>query len=276
MEIKTKLANSSNFTKGRNTSIKYIVIHFTANNGDTAIGNCNYFQGTNRNASAHYFVDENEIYQSVLDTDTAWHCGANKYYHSYCRNSNSIGVELCSRIDSKGKYYFKDETVNNAIELVKQLMIKYKLPIENIIRHYDVTGKICPEPFVRNVKDWNNFKTRLVVTEESKEIDDEMVTEMNIQINGKDIKINRILKENKNYIEVAGLENAGFDVGYQKETKLVTVNNQPKEIKLSIDGENKQVLSINVGGTNYVSIRKLCEILGINVDYKNGVVVIQK
>lgn len=276
MEIKTKLANSSNFTKGRSTSIKYIVIHFTANNGDTAKGNCNYFQGTNRNASAHYFVDENEIYQSVLDTDTAWHCGANKYYHSYCRNSNSIGVELCSRIDSKGKYYFKDETVNNAIELVKQLMIKYKLPIENIIRHYDVTGKICPEPFVRNVKDWNNFKTRLVVTEESKEIDDEMVTEMNIQINGKDIKINRILKENKNYIEVAGLENAGFDVGYQKETKLVTVNNQPKEIKLSVDGENKQVLSINVGGTNYVSIRKLCEILGINVDYKNGVVVIQK
>lgn len=276
MEIKTKLANSSNFTKGRNTSIKYIVIHFTANNGDTAKGNCNYFQGTNRNASAHYFVDENEIYQSVLDTDTAWHCGANKYYHSYCRNSNSIGVELCSRIDSKGKYYFKDETVNNAIELVKMLMKKYNVPIENILRHYDVTGKICPEPFVRNVKDWNNFKTRLVVTEESKEIDDEMVTEMNIQINGKDIKINRILKENKNYIEVAGLENAGFDVGYQKETKLVTVNNQPKEIKLSVDGENKQVLSINVGGTNYVSIRKLCEILGINVDYKNGVVVIQK
>ncbi len=276
MEIKTKLANSSNFTKGRNTSIKYIVIHFTANNGDTAKGNCNYFQGTNRNASAHYFVDENEIYQSVLDTDTAWHCGANKYYHSYCRNSNSIGVELCSRIDSKGKYYFKDETVTNAIELVKMLMKKYNVPIENILRHYDVTGKICPEPFVRNVKDWNNFKTRLVVTEESKEIDDEMVTEMNIQINGKDIKINRILKENKNYIEVAGLENAGFDVGYQKETKLVTVNNQPKEIKISVDGENKQVLSINVGGTNYVSIRKLCEILGINVDYKNGVVVIQK
>ena len=188
MEIKTKLANRSNFTKGRSTSIKYIVIHFTANNGDTAKGNCNYFQGTNRNASAHYFVDENEIYQSVLDTDTAWHCGANKYYHSYCRNSNSIGVELCSRIDSKGKYYFKDETVNNAIELVKQLMIKYKLPIENIIRHYDVRHKVCPEPFVRNVKDWNNFKTRLVSAEEKTE-DDEMVTETNIQINGKDIKI---------------------------------------------------------------------------------------
>ena len=119
MEINTRLADTSNFTKGRSSSVKYIVIHFTANNGDTA-------KGKNRNASAHYFVDENEIYQSVKDTDTAWHCGAKKYYHTYCRNSNSIGVELCSRIDSRGKYYFKNETVSNAVWLVKQLMKKYR------------------------------------------------------------------------------------------------------------------------------------------------------
>ena len=59
-------------------------------------------------ASAHYFVDENSVYQSVEDKNIAWHCGAKKYKHSTCRNS--IGVELCSRKDSNGNYYFKDKT----------------------------------------------------------------------------------------------------------------------------------------------------------------------
>ena len=60
-----KPCHSSNYSSRGGSSIKYIVIHYTANNGDTAQNNCSYFSGANRNASAHYFVGDDGIYQSV-------------------------------------------------------------------------------------------------------------------------------------------------------------------------------------------------------------------
>ncbi len=172
MEIKEFFAHQSNYTKGRKQSVEYIVVHYTANNGDTAQGNGNYFAQANRNASAHYFVDENTIVQSVLDNDTAWHCGAKSYRHEKCRNDNSIGVEMCSEKDSNGQYYINEQTQNTAIVLVKTLMEKYNIPLENVLRHYDVTGKMCPEPFVRNQVQWLDFKQKLT---EQKEVQEEMV-----------------------------------------------------------------------------------------------------
>lgn len=71
MNIKEMLAHQSNYNKGRKSSIQYIVVHYTANNGDRAESNGNYFAQPNRNASAHYFVDESNVVQSVKDTDTA-------------------------------------------------------------------------------------------------------------------------------------------------------------------------------------------------------------
>ncbi len=161
MNIKEMLAHQSNYNKGRKSSIQYIVVHYTANNGDRAESNGNYFAQPNRNASAHYFVDESNVVQSVKDTDTAWHCGAKSYKHPKCRNDNSIGVEMCSEKDQNGQYYINEQTQNTAIELIKVLMAKYSVPIGNVIRHYDVTGKMCPEPFVRNQVQWLDFKKRL-------------------------------------------------------------------------------------------------------------------
>lgn len=162
MEIKELLAHVSNYSKGRHTTIKYLVLHYTANNGDTALGNCQYFSSANRNASSHYFVDEKEVYRSVRDMNVAWHCGStNGYKHKYCRNTNSIGIEMCSRIDSNGRFYIERETIANAIELTKFLMEKYDIPVDNVIRHYDVTGKMCPKPFVEDEKLWLDFKDRL-------------------------------------------------------------------------------------------------------------------
>lgn len=144
MTIEFKQANSGNYKVGRSSKIQYIVVHYTGNNGDTAKGNASYFAGTTTGTSAHYFVDETSIWQSVKDDDTAWHCGTTgTYYHKYCRNSNSIGVELCSRKDSSGNYYFKDDTVTNASVFIRMLMDKYNIPIENVVRHYDVTHKSC-------------------------------------------------------------------------------------------------------------------------------------
>lgn len=161
-----KQAHDSNFRSGRTSKIKYIVIHYTANDGDTAKNNIDYYAREIVKASAHYFVDENEIWQSVKEGDTAYHCGANSYKHPYCRNSNSIGIELCSRQYEDGSYYIKHETVSNAVELVKELMKKYDIPIENVIRHYDVTGKICPAPMVKDENEWVKFKSQLTTIQE--------------------------------------------------------------------------------------------------------------
>jgi len=162
MDIKQILCNPTNYRLNRTQDIKYIVIHYTANNGDTALGNANYFaNNANLQASAHYFVDENEIYNSVNDISCAWHCGGSSYIHPECRNDNAIGIEMCSRLDNNGNYYFKDETVINTIELTKEKMVEYGIDINHVIRHYDVTGKVCPAPFVNDENTWLSFKSRL-------------------------------------------------------------------------------------------------------------------
>ena len=152
-----KQANGANFASGRTQPVQFLVIHYTANNGDTVQNNLDYFAGNAVGASAHYFVDENGYGQSVKDADTAWHCGASSYRHKTCRNANSIGMELCSRKDSKGNYYFMDQTVYNAAALARQLMQTYGIDRSHVLRHYDVTGKRCPAPMVDNPTLWENF-----------------------------------------------------------------------------------------------------------------------
>ena len=152
-----KQANGANFAQGRTQPVQFLVIHYTANNGDTVQNNLDYFAGNAVGASAHYFVDENGYGQSVKDQDTAWHCGANQYKHPDCRNANSIGMELCSRKDSKGNYYFLDQTVYNAAALARQLMQTYGIDRVHVLRHYDVTGKRCPAPMVDTPTLWENF-----------------------------------------------------------------------------------------------------------------------
>ena len=152
-----KQANEANFAQGRTQPIEFLVIHYTANNGDTVQNNLDYFSCNAAGASAHYFVDENGYGQSVKDADTAWHCGASSYRHEACRNANSIGMELCSRKDSRGNYYFMDQTVYNAAALARQLMQTYGIDRAHVLRHYDVTGKRCPAPMVDTPTLWENF-----------------------------------------------------------------------------------------------------------------------
>ena len=162
MNILAIPCNTQNYGGLRGQKVEYIVMHFTANKGDTAKGNGSYFNRVG--ASAHWFVDETDAVLSVEEHFVAWHCGGAVYKHPACRNSNSIGVEICSEMDEKGEYFFNEATVENAKELVRYLMEKYNVPVENVIRHYDVTGKICPAPFVGAGKDaWDEFKGGLIV-----------------------------------------------------------------------------------------------------------------
>ena len=153
-KLKKKYANKNNYGAKRSTSnIKYIVIHYTANDGDTDEANANYFASRVVKASAHYFVDDDSVTQSVPDNYVAWSVGGTKYsnckttgggkYYAKCTNSNSISIELC---DTKkdGKIYPTKKTIENAIELTRKLMKKYNIPSTNVIRHFDVTGKTCP------------------------------------------------------------------------------------------------------------------------------------
>lgn len=170
MKITFKGCNPSNYRKGREFPVHWIVLHFTANNGDTAKNNADFFaRESGLRASAHYFVDPNEIYQSVKDTDTAWHCGKERggSYYNDCRNANSIGIEMCSVIRN-GVYVIPEATMKRAANLTRELMAKYHVPASRVCRHYDVTHKQCPEPWVRNPKQWEKFKEMLT----EKEVED--------------------------------------------------------------------------------------------------------
>lgn len=159
-----------NFTDKNDLSrIKYIVIHYCGATG-TAKNNVDYFASKYIGASAHYFVDEKSIWQCVDDADASWHCGGglqgNSYHQWYkkCLNSNSIGIEMCVKKTAAGQWYFEPGTVTNTLDLVKYLMAKYNVPLANVIRHADVTGKMCPEPYSYSAahdKAWEDFKAAL-------------------------------------------------------------------------------------------------------------------
>lgn len=163
-----KLLTSYNYSNGQISRIKYIVIHYVGATGG-AKANCKYYASKYIGASAHYYVDfDGSIWQSVEDKNIAWHCGAKSYRHPECRNSNSIGIELCvrnkgSQADTSRDWYFEDATVQEAVKLTKELMAKYGIDAAHVIRHHDVTGKICPNPFVYNHTShtWDAFKAAL-------------------------------------------------------------------------------------------------------------------
>lgn len=158
MEIIKDITNT-NRTVSNNRNIKYLVMHYVGA-VSTARNNASYFKNTYRGASAHYFVDDNEVVQVVEDKDIAWHCG-NDVYYSGARNSNSLSIEMCCYKMSNGNLNITADTEARAVELAKELIKKYNIPIENVVRHYDVTRKNCPAPFVTDEERWNNFKKKL-------------------------------------------------------------------------------------------------------------------
>lgn len=207
VQIKTNLADRSNYGQRRTQKIDWIVMHYTANDGDTDEANANYFRNNKGlGASAHYFVDDDSITQSVPDGYVAWHCGASVYKHPFCRNTNSIGVEMCdTRRD--GKLQATEQTIKNAAELVYSLCKKYKIPYDHIIRHYDVTGKLCPVYWVNND---GLMKFRKQVEEVG-----EVVTQVDMIVDGKPVRCDRILKDGTNYIKIRDIAKAlDLEVGF--------------------------------------------------------------
>lgn len=158
MEIIKDITNT-NRTISNNRKIEYLVMHYVGA-VSTARNNANYFRKIYRGASAHYFVDDKEVIQVVEDKDIAWHCG-NDVYYCGARNSNSLSIEMCCYRMKNGKLNITADTEARAVELAKELIKKYNIPINNVVRHYDVTKKNCPAPMVSDVERWNYFKKKL-------------------------------------------------------------------------------------------------------------------
>ena len=134
------------------SQINGIVIHYTANPGSTAKQNRDYFEGLKDSkitkASSHFIVGiDGEIIQCVPVAELA--------YASNERNSDTISIECCHP-DETGK--FTKETYDALIELTAWLCGKYGLETEDIIRHYDVTGKACPVYYVEHEDAWEALK----------------------------------------------------------------------------------------------------------------------
>lgn len=144
-----------NYSSRGKVEIRYIVIHDTgnANKGAGAIAHRNYVENNKRGASAHYFVDDKVIVQYVGDSFAA-HAVGDGHGRYGITNQNSLNVEMC--INSDGNYA---KTYKNTVELTKNLMKKFNIPIERVVRHYDASRKNCPGHMRQNNwSKWWKFK----------------------------------------------------------------------------------------------------------------------
>ena len=134
-----------------------IVVHYTANPGVDAVANRNYFNNLPKAnerkqkktyASSHFVIGlDGTIVQCIPLEEMA--------YASNDRNSDTVSIECCHKKEN-GK--FTAQTQAALIQLCTYLCIKFDLTEENLIRHYDVTGKICPKYFVEHPDAWEPFK----------------------------------------------------------------------------------------------------------------------
>lgn len=141
------------------SKIKYIVIHDTGNKstGANARAHFNYFNGGNRNSSADCFIDDKEVlWINNYEKYYSWHCGDGKGKNGIT-NNNSIGIELC--VNKDGDY---NKAFNNLTEETARIAKELNIPLENIVRHFDASGKICPASMSgNNWEKWKQFKSEV-------------------------------------------------------------------------------------------------------------------
>ena len=173
MNIKPYYSITS-LTYAPNRSIEYIALHYTAgttSKAGTALGTAKWFaSGGNPSnpASSDFIVDDRDVvqYNNDIENRYAWCVGGAKYspttslgasLYGKATNKNTINIEICSNkvnkkslLASDTDWYFTDAELDNTRELVKYLMKKYNIPIERVIMHHTVTGKLCPAMWTHN------------------------------------------------------------------------------------------------------------------------------
>lgn len=139
--------------------INGIVIHYTANPGTTAQENRDYFEGlkdgSGTYASSHFVIGMNgEIIQCIPSTEIS--------YASNDRNSDTLSIECCHP-DESGQ--FTEATYQSLVNLTAWLCSHFDVPVDSVIRHYDVTGKECPKYFVDHEDAWEQFRKDVAARE---------------------------------------------------------------------------------------------------------------
>ncbi len=139
--------------------IEWIIVHYTGDrySQGRAKKTADAMQTWKRTTSTHYLVGDDDIYQVVEDRHAAWHCPYEKSNKCLACNPVALGVDLVEhKRNSRSKsvndrdWYFTDKVIEDGARLVAELADKYDIPMEHIVRHFDVTGKWCPRPFVGN------------------------------------------------------------------------------------------------------------------------------
>jgi N-acetylmuramoyl-L-alanine amidase len=170
-----KFINVNQFSRSgkKITAIKKLVIHYTANPGASAENHYRYFNTLkDRYASAHIFVDKTEAINIIPLGEVAYHAGDIQKHNADgtpyrgvkellpSANYLSIGVEMCIEKDGT----FHPDTITRTEDVFVELCKKFNLdPMCDIVRHFDVTAKNCPSPWVKDEQQFAQFKQRVNV-----------------------------------------------------------------------------------------------------------------
>jgi N-acetylmuramoyl-L-alanine amidase len=141
--------------------VKGLVIHWTANPGGSDTAHKTFFDGADgggsRYAGAHLFIDKDSATQIIPFDEVAYH--ANEKNCKIVKlgsnaNQNTIGIEMC--VEKDGTIH--PETIKRTVQVIAHLCQFYKLGVNDIYRHYDITGKNCPAPWVTEPSLFGQFK----------------------------------------------------------------------------------------------------------------------
>ena len=128
--------------------VRNIVIHYVGNPGTTAEQNRDYYANPSSEVSSHFVIGlKGEIIQCIPLHE--------KSSASNHRNKDTISIEVCHP-DESGK--FTDASYQSLVKLTAWLCETCDLDSDDVIRHYDITGKQCPLYFVTHEDIWETFK----------------------------------------------------------------------------------------------------------------------
>lgn len=215
----------------RTEAVRYIVVHYTGSGTSapgSAAANCKYFSGGNRNASAHYFIDDGTICEYADPAAYAtWHCGDGKGRYGIS-NSNSIGIEVCQN----GNQPYTEAEVERLAWLVRSLMDRFGVTADRVVRHYDASRKACPFYYTPSGSGGNSAwrALRVRITREEEEQD---MTDAQAQM------LQRIHDEVKRTDDCTGRERGMLD-----HDKLNWLGANQSDMRERIDAMDKKIDSI--------------------------------
>jgi len=198
---------------GGSFSKSSFTIHSTGNPTSTPYGERNWLDNaTNKRYAAwHFMIGEGVVIQAIPENETAWHCGISM------GNNHSIGIEI---VESGNRL----RVLATAAEFVADMLKKYGWTTDRLKRHYDWTGKNCPRILIdkKYIVDDMDWKWFLQAVKDFMEAD-EMIEKSKVIVDGKEIQVDRILKNGYNFIKIRDIaEICGYEIGNKGSIPVLT------------------------------------------------------